>query len=83
MQVQVRYFASLKDRAGVASTSVELADGSTVSQLITQLSEDHPGLAPALPSALVAVNQEYAFGDTLLSSGDEVGFFPPVSGGAR
>lgn len=82
MQVHIRYFATLKDRAGTSSASVEIADGSTLNQLIAQLAVDHPELAPALPTALVAVNHEYAFADTLLNAGDEVGFFPPVSGGA-
>ena len=82
MRIEVQLFATLKDRAGTRSISVELPDGSTVAQLIRSIAETHPALAPALPSSIVAVNQEFAFPPTLLSIGDEVALFPPVSGGA-
>ena len=42
-----------------------------------------PRLEKYEPVLLVAVNQEYSDLDSLVSPGDEVSFFPPVSGGAR
>ena len=42
-----------------------------------------PRLAPALPTALVSINREFAFAEDALHDGDEVGLFPPVSGGQR
>src|SRR5687767_9482749 len=82
MQVHVRFFATLKDRAGVERCEIELPDGSSVSQLISVLASQYPDLVAALPSALVAVNHEYAFGDSPLKHADEIALFPPVSGGA-
>lgn len=81
MRVTVRFFATLRDRAGVDRAEVELADGATVATLLKCLSETYPKLAPALSTSIVAVNHDYAFAEDRLSEGDEVGLFPPVSGG--
>ncbi len=82
IQVTVLFFATLKDRAGTQTTSLELPQGATVRQLKSALEERYPALAVALPSALVSVNREFAFDDDPLPAGAEVALFPPVSGGA-
>jgi len=82
MQLVVRLFATLRDRAKTNQVAVELADGATVGALRDQVAADYPALAAALPTCLVAVNREFAFADTPLHPGDEVALFPPVSGGA-
>jgi molybdopterin synthase catalytic subunit len=82
MNVQVKLFATLKDRAGSQHVNVELPDGATVTMLLERLAQAQPKLAPSLPTCLVAINQEFAFGATPIRSGDEVALFPPVSGGS-
>ncbi len=81
IQVEVVFFASLRDRAGTGSAAIELPDGATVANLVEVLSEQFPDLVPALPIAVVAINQEYASHDVRLTDGDQVAIFPPVSGG--
>lgn len=81
MKVEVLLFATLKDRAKTSRLSVELPQGGDVSQLQEVLAHLLPSLAAALPTAIAAVNHEFAFPDTPLNEGDEVAFFPPVSGG--
>jgi molybdopterin synthase catalytic subunit/sulfur carrier protein ThiS len=49
--------------------------------LKVHLADQHPNLQAALGTVLVAVNQDFAFDEEPLSEGDEVAFFPPVSGG--
>lgn len=83
MHVTIRFFATLRDRAGVPQTTLKLDGGSTVGNLLDRLAEEFPALEPSLGSALVAVNEEYAFRDEAISEGDEVALFPPVSGGAE
>jgi molybdopterin converting factor subunit 1 len=83
IMLTVRLFASLKDRAGRPQVDITLADPATVSTLKEALAEAYPDLAPALSSALVAVNQEFAFATTPVAAGDEVALFPPVSGGSQ
>ncbi|MCH7588378.1 MAG: molybdopterin converting factor subunit 1 [Chloroflexi bacterium] len=82
MQIKVLYFATLRDRAGVKEEIVELLNGDKVSDLKHHIRQLHPAIEGGLPSAVVAVNQEFAFDEEILSSGDEVAIFPPVSGGA-
>lgn len=81
MKLEVRLFATLRDRAKANQVAVELTDGATAAALRERLAADYPALAASLPTCLVAVNQEFAFADTPLHPGDEVALFPPVSGG--
>jgi len=81
MMITVRFFATLLDRAGDDAVDLVLPNEASVEQLLSQLAENYPALDPALASALVAVNHEFAFQEDLLADGDEVALFPPVSGG--
>ena len=80
--VQVLFFATLKERAGISRTQVQLPDGSNVANLKAQVSTDFPALQEMLPSTIVALNQEYVFEQDLVPDGSEAAFFPAVSGGA-
>ena len=82
MNIQVRLFASLKDKAGQPYIQVGLPEPATVQQLRAAIAADYPQLAPALPTALVAVNKAYASDETPIQATDEVAIFPPVSGGS-
>jgi molybdopterin synthase catalytic subunit len=81
MNVTVLLFATLKERAGRASLPMTLDGAATVGALKARLAAELPALAPALPTALVSVNREFAFDTDRLNDGDEVALFPPVSGG--
>jgi len=77
MQVTVKTFAHLRDRLGFAERAAELPDEACVLdvwQAVTDGSE--------MPrNVLAAVNLDYAGADTRVHDGDEVAFFPPVTGG--
>jgi molybdopterin converting factor subunit 1 len=79
MRVRVLYFGVLKDVMGRGRTVMEVAEGSSVAELLAV----HRGLVAASiwDSVAVAVNQEYARGGDILKDGDEVALLPPVSGG--
>ncbi len=77
MQVRVRLFAALRERAGEDVVELELADDARVDDALRRLSE----LTGDVPVVL-AVNHEYADGSTRLRPGDELALIPPVSGGA-
>jgi molybdopterin synthase catalytic subunit/molybdopterin converting factor small subunit len=83
VNITILLFATLKDRARRGQMTLALDEGATVGDLKTRLATEVPGLAPALPTALVSINREFAFQQDSLHDGDEVGLFPPVSGGAR
>jgi len=76
VQVRIRLFAGLRERAGTGSRTLELADGSTLGAVwpALDLGDEPSGL-------LYAVNKRYAETGTALADGDEVALIPPVSGG--
>ncbi len=76
MEVSVRLFAGLRERAGSDSLQLELADGASVADALAALS----GQLDA-SGCLLAVNREYADDDLVLAAGDELALIPPVSGG--
>lgn len=79
--IKVLYFAHLADRTGLREETVELTDGATVLGLKSALKSRHAKLLDALDSCRVAVDEEFAAGDALLTDGQTVAFIPPVSGG--
>ena len=83
MQVQVRYFASLRERLGPSET-IELAEGSTLAQLRDVLIARDDAHAQALSrgrALRAALNQQMADEWAVVPAGAEVAFFPPVTGG--
>ena len=80
MQVQVRLFATLKDRAGTAELSLSLREGATVRDAAEAVAETKP-LRDLLPRVGYAVNRCYVSPETVLHDGDELALIPPVSGG--
>ena len=83
--LRVRYFAWLRQRVGRAEEEVDPpADITTVRALATWLAARHPRFGEALAEpGLVrfAVNKAYVAEDAAIRPGDEVAFFPPVTGG--
>jgi molybdopterin synthase catalytic subunit len=77
MQVSVRLFAALRERAGAGELELELPDGALVRDALRQVST----LTDGVP-VVMAVNREYAGEDRVLAPGDELALIPPVSGGA-
>lgn len=83
-EIHVLYFAWLRERVGLAEERVRLPEGvRSVGALMAWLGERGPGHAAAFATRSVrcAVNQEFATTETPVAPGDEVAFFPPVTGG--
>lgn len=80
--VTVRFFAGLREVVGRSEIDLDVRSGATVEEVFGRLRSDFPGLAPYRPLLLVAINEEYAPWERPLVDGDELAFFPPVSGGA-
>jgi molybdopterin converting factor subunit 1 len=81
MVVEIRFFASLADRTGCSTETVEVDRGTDVEALWQSLLGRHPGLADIGFRPLVACDRAYADWDRLLDGVEEVAFLPPVSGG--
>jgi len=77
MQVTVRLFAGVRERAGTGRRDLQLADGARVEDVWPALDL---GTEPA--GLVFALNRVYVERDRTLAEGDEVALIPPVSGGA-
>ena len=81
MTFTLRLFATLKDRLGASSATVDVDEPAVVADVLAALSRKHPALASFSGVVLVAVNQEYAERSQPVHAGDDIALFPPVSGG--
>lgn len=85
MNVRVLYFASLREKLGVGAEDVALPAGvATVDALRAHLRSRGAAWAEAMGEGRLlrcAVNQDMVEGGAAIRAGDEVAFFPPVTGG--
>ena len=85
MKVKVLFFAGLREQLGSAGEEIEVpADISTVAGLRSHLKSRGAAYEKALADknlVRVAVNQDMVPPTTRIKGGDEVAFFPPVTGG--
>jgi molybdopterin synthase sulfur carrier subunit len=77
MSIKVRYFASLKEQLGRSEDTLP-ADGLSRVRHVWQRANPEKNLPDNI---LAAVNMDYADLDSPVGDGDEVAFFPPVTGG--
>lgn len=80
--ITVKFFASLKDKAGAGEMTLPFHDG-VVSDLLAHISRERPALAGILAgnALLISVNQEFVKKDAPVKDGDEIALMPPFSGG--
>lgn len=79
--IRVLFFASLRDVAGTSQVELQPQGQQSAEEVFARLLKRFPALAAYKPSLLVAVNEEYAQWQQPVADGDEIAFFPPVSGG--
>jgi len=79
--VTVLFFAQARERAGQASTSLELPEGSRIADARAAIARAHPALEPLWPHLALAVNGVLARDEMPLGPGAELALLPPVSGG--
>ena len=74
--IQVKFFASLRERMGKAECSIPSDTIQSVGDVWSVMADF------AMPAnILVAINHEYVGRDHAVCDGDEIAFFPPVTGG--
>lgn len=79
MTVTIKYFASLREVIGRSEDSIEVGNGKiTVSEIWHKVADEKKSLPG---NVLTAINMEYVKPDAVVRDGDEVAFFPPVTGG--
>ena len=77
MKIKIQYFASLREQIGRSGDELDCNKSITVVEAWKQAT----GLPELSSELLIAINQEYSSSNALLKEGDELAFFPPVTGG--
>ena len=81
LHVKVLFFGRVRELTGIAAESIDMPVGATLTDLFERYQKRFPALAGFRSSLVASRNQEFASWDTALSSGDDIAFLPPVSGG--
>ena len=79
MKIKIKYFAALREQAGITEEVLETA-AVTADELLSEVKVKH-GLELSTKHLKVAVNEEYMPFSTRLNENDTVVFIPPVAGG--
>ena len=79
--VKVLFFARLREALPEPRLELTWPSSGSVADLRAAITARGPEWSALTPDLLVAVNQDMATDDVMVSPGDEVAFFPPVSGG--
>ena len=81
--IRVLFLAQLREQLKTAELQIPAGDIGSIAELKTYLVNEHPEWVQFLSNnkLLVAVNHEYAKTNAAIKSGDEIAFFPPVTGG--
>jgi MoaD family protein len=81
MKVRVQFYAQLRDLAGIREKDFDLAEGSTVGDLLDQIYTQHTTLRTHDKSILIGVGVEFVDRNYRLNPGEEISIMPPVQGG--
>lgn len=81
MEVTVLLFASIAEKAGTRRLTVPIEAGDTVASVRDRLVDRFPQIAPAIPTLLYALNEEYVKEWEPVPAGSTLALIPPVSGG--
>lgn len=81
MNVQVKYFAVLRELIGASEEEISLEQGASVAQLLEALCARYPQLKGYTDRVAIAIDHQYANHESTLYEGAEVALLPPVAGG--
>ena len=78
MQVSVKYFASLRELMGESSVFIDIDKESSIDDVWQHVTKNKK---VELDNVMATVNMEYVKSSYVIRDGDEIAFFPPVTGG--
>jgi molybdopterin converting factor subunit 1 len=82
MQITVKLFALMREKAGTDTIPLEVPAGAALTQVLAILVRQHPILEPYMANTRFALRMDFVDPNTTLAEGDELVLIPPVSGGA-
>lgn len=81
MQITMKLFALMREKAGTDTISLEVPVGAALTQAMATLVSHYPMLAPYIANVRCALHMDFVDPETILTEGDELVLIPPVSGG--
>ena len=81
MQITVKLFALMREKAGTDTVALDIPEGATLAQAVTILVRHYPVLAPYVANTRFSLHMDFVDPATSLAAGDELALIPPVSGG--
>jgi molybdopterin converting factor small subunit len=82
MQITVKLFALMREKAGTDIIPLEVPTGAPVTQALATLVGRYPTLEPYIANTRFSLHMDFVDPETTLAEGDELVLIPPVSGGA-
>jgi molybdopterin converting factor small subunit len=81
MKIHVQFYAQLRDLVGMRELDLDLADGTTVHDLLEKIYAQQPALRPHDKSILIGAGVEFVDRNYELKPNEEIAIMPPVQGG--
>ena len=82
MQITIKLFALMREKAGTDTIPLEVPAGAALTQVLAILVRQYPILEPYMANTRFALRMDFVDPNTILAEGDELVLIPPVSGGA-
>ncbi len=82
MQITVKLFALMREKAGTDTIPLEVPAGAALTQALAILVRQYPMLEPYMTHTRFSLRMDFVDPNTILAEGDELVLIPPVSGGA-
>jgi len=79
MKIHVKYYAAVRDIIGLSKEDIDVEEDIQLGSFVKIIKECYCDIKDLV--ILVAVNEKYSKPDKILTEGDRVALFPPVSGG--
>lgn len=81
ISITVKFFSHLKEKAGIASTTMEIAADTTIADLKKQVIQQFPSLETHLRNILILIDNQIAIDEDVIPAGCTVSFMTPIGGG--
>jgi molybdopterin converting factor subunit 1 len=81
MNITIRLFALMREKAGTDTVPVQMPPGGSAATALDVLQHHYPVLQPYMTRVRLALREHFVDAHTILQEGDELAIIPPVSGG--
>ncbi|MHB8807444.1 MAG: MoaD/ThiS family protein [Anaerolineaceae bacterium] len=79
--ITIKFFSHLKEKAGIASTTMEITSDTTIADLKQQVIQQFPSLETHLRNILILIDNQIAIDEDVIPAGCIVSFMTPIGGG--